>query len=369
MPDIIDCDVHPYVRGGLRTVYKYMPTAWRERFESQDAASVDRPSGRRGDTERPTYRYTNPSPGIIRGVYRADSVSPTGEPPGTDPHFVVDDLLNRSNLRAAVLIPIQSVNAWTDPGVANALSSAVNQYFVEEWLPVDSRYKLVVGVIPQDPIQSAQEIRRLGANKDVVGVYLPLVNVLMGNHYYDPIYEAAQAFELPIIIHPTGAEGTYIGAPVLAGGVPSTYLERHVGLSQIAQANLNSLVFEGTFERFPQLKVVIVEFGFTWVVPLMWRMDMDWRRVRVETPWVKKPPSEYVVEHVRFTTQPIEEPPTTEDLRDMLRMMHAQDTLLFSSDYPHWDSDNPVRILMGVSDEMKERIYSQNALETFGSRL
>jgi hypothetical protein len=37
-------------------------------------------------------------------------------------------------------------------------------------------------------------------------------------------------------------------------------------------------------------------------------MDKHWERMRKETPQVKRPPSEYVREHVWFTTQPIEEP-------------------------------------------------------------
>ena len=41
-----------------------------------------------------------------------------------------------------------------------------------------------------------------------------------------------------------------------------------------------------------------------------WRMDKHWERMRSETPHVTRPPSEYVREHVWFTTQPIEEPET-----------------------------------------------------------
>ncbi|HVB60010.1 MAG TPA: amidohydrolase family protein [Ktedonobacteraceae bacterium] len=368
MPRIIDCDVHPYVKGGLQTLYQYMPTAWKARFEGQSLAGGNS-RNRRSDTERPANRYENPSPGIVRGVFRPDATPPSGESPGTDPAFVIDDLLNRYQLDAAILIPIQSVNAWTDPLLANVFVSAMNDYFIEEWLPLDSRFKLAIGVFPQDPEKSANEIRRHANTKGSVGVYLPLLNILMGNHYYYPIYEAAQECGLPIIIHPTGAEGTYLGAPVLAGGLPGTYFERHVGLTQIAQANLNSLICEGVFERFPALKVVIEEFGFTWAVPLMWRMDMDWKRVRLEAPWVKKLPSQYVFEHVRFTTQPIEEPDNLNDLLAIMQMMHAQETLLFSSDYPHWDADNPTRILTSFNAELKDRIYYQNAVETFGARL
>lgn len=360
---IIDADVHPYLRNGIPSLYPYLSEAWRERLIGQETKEAAGP--RRGDTERPPYRYSNPASGIIRGVFRGDSAPPAGGPPGTDPNFVASQLLDQCGVEVAILIPIQSVNAWTDPLLAHALVAAMNDYFVQEWLPVDRRFRLAIGVLPQDPAKSAAEIRRHAGDPNVVGAFLPLLNVLMGNGYYNPIYEAAEEVGMPIIIHPTGAEGTYLGAPVLAGGIPSTYAERHIGLSQIAQANINSLVFEGTFERYPKLKVVVEEFGFTWIVPLAWRMDMDWRRTRVEVPWVKRAPSEYLWEHVRFTTQPLEEPEDEQHMLAMLEMMHADQTLLFSSDYPHWDNDNPTYILPGASEQLHQRVFRENALETF----
>ncbi len=106
------------------------------------------------------------------------------------------------------------------------------------------------------------------------------------------------------------------------------------------QSVLTSLVFEGVFERFPKLKVILVEGGFAWAPPLMWRLDREWQRHKGEVPHVKRPPSEYVREHFWFTTQPIEEPETNTHLLDTLRWI-GPDRLMFSTDYPHWDFDDP----------------------------
>jgi predicted TIM-barrel fold metal-dependent hydrolase len=46
-------------------------------------------------------------------------------------------------------------------------------------------------------------------------------------------------------------------------------------------------------------------------------------------------------------------------------MMSAERTLMFSTDYPHWDNEFPDRVLQGVSDELKRRILFENALEIF----
>jgi uncharacterized protein len=48
-----------------------------------------------------------------------------------------------------------------------------------------------------------------------------------------------------------------------------------------AQAGLlASLVIEGVFERFPLLKVVMVESGFAWVPAFAWRLDKTWKALR-----------------------------------------------------------------------------------------
>ena len=91
-------------------------------------------------------------------------------------------------------------------------------------------------------------------------------------------------------------------------------------MSSGMQSTLASLVFEGVFERFPKLKVVLIEGGFAWAPALGWRMDKHWERMRAEMPHVKRPPSEYVREHVWFTTQPIEEPDDPEHLADIMQM-------------------------------------------------
>ena len=49
-------------------------------------------------------------------------------------------------------------------------------------------------------------------------------------------------------------------------------------LSQAAEANLNSLIFNGTFEKFPRLKVLFVEYGFVWPIATM--LHRRWLRGR-----------------------------------------------------------------------------------------
>lgn len=351
-----DCDVHVSPTNGIRSLLPYMAQGWRAQFENFGQM--------KREAKRDPYRYPNPSGSILR----KDATPPGGGEPGSDPQFMRTDLLDRWKIQHALLVPIEWVNAWTDPRLAAAYLSALNDYYVQEWLPLDPRFKLVLVVSPHDPAAAAAEIRRHGETKRVVGIQVPLINVLFGNQHFYAIYEAAQEVDLPIINHPTGAEGTYIGAPVLAGGVPSTYAERNVSNTALGMANAASMILEGVFERFPRLKVVFIEWGFTWVPPLLWRMDKKWRELRMEIPWVKKPPSEYLFDHIRFTTQPVDGPARREHFLPLLAEMAAERTLLFSTDYPHWDNDDPFKVLTELPADLRRRVYSENALETFGHR-
>jgi predicted TIM-barrel fold metal-dependent hydrolase len=345
----IDCDVHPFVEK-IDRLFPYMTEGWKNRFALQ---GINIGSLRLPD------RYAHPAGGTLR----IDATPPSGGRPGSDPEFVCRHYLDPYDPVAVVLNPLQPAGlaAWSDVDAVNALVAAFNDYYINEWLPLDKRYKYALVVTPQDPQHAAAEIRRLGGSKGVVAVFLSLMNILMGNKHYHPIYEASIEMGLPVITHVSGTECSYHGVPVVAGGSPSSYIERYVDLIQVAQSNVSSLIFEGIFEKYPSLRVGFVEHGFSWLLALTWRMDKAWKELRVETPWVKKLPSDYIRRHIRLTTQPLDEPEREKDLIELIGKIHGEEILMFSSDYPHWDNDMPTRVLNGLSEETKQRILYKNA--------
>jgi predicted TIM-barrel fold metal-dependent hydrolase len=129
-----------------------------------------------------------------------------------------------------------------------------------------------------------------------------------------------------------------------------------------------SLVAEGVFEAFPTLKVVSVENGFGWIPSLTWRLDSAWSLLKDEIPHLKRLPSEYVREHVYLTTQPVEEPHRPEYFLQMLEHYGDMVThILFASDYPHWDSDNPDMALPPqVPKRVQDLIHYENAARLYG---
>ena len=119
------------------------------------------------------------------------------------------------------------------------------------------------------------------------------------------------------------------------------------------------------FERFPRLKVVIVEGGFAWLPALSWRLDKLYERMRSEVPHLKRRPSEYIREHIWVTTQPMEEPQDAGQLWDVIEWIGA-DRLLFASDYPHWDFDDPFRAFpAGLPRQRQEQILAGNARDVY----
>jgi uncharacterized protein len=348
---IIDCDIHPMMTNP-EDAFGYLDRGWQEYFGRQEFKI----SGRAPE------RYATPTTPL-----RADATPPSGGLPASDPAFVVTNLLDAWDIERGLLLPMQglAIAAWTDPPAALAWAGAANDYFYEHWLGLDDRFALAITVAPHDPAGSVAEIERWAGKPGIVAVQLPLLNILMGNRHYYPIYAAAVEAGLPIAVHQTGAEGCYLGSPTVAGGVPRTYAERHAMLTQIGQSNVASLIFEGVFERFPTLRMAFIEYGFSWLLPLLWRMDREWKNFRTATPWVKEPPDHYVRNHMRFATQPLDEPGKISDLWKLIEMLGGEEILIFSSDYPHYDNDDPGVIMKKLPEAARERIGRDNALEFF----
>src|SRR5690606_3884952 len=122
---------------------------------------------------------------------------------------------------------------------------------------------------------------------------------------------------------------------------------------------VSSLIFEGVFDRFPRLKIVLIELAWSWVVPLGWRMDRAYELMRNEVSHLTKRPSEYLRDHFWFTTQPMEEPEQPQWFDEVLEAFEVSglgDKLMYSSDYPHWDFDEPSALPTTLTDDQRRRI-------------
>ena len=83
-------------------------------------------------------------------------------------------------------------------------------------------------------------------------------------------------------------------------------------------------------------------------------------------PWVKKLPSEHMRERLRFSTQPAEDL-TGDQWMKLIDLMGSDEYLVFSTDYPHFDFDDPrVSIPRSLPDDLQEKIFWKNGASLYG---
>jgi predicted TIM-barrel fold metal-dependent hydrolase len=248
---------------------------------------------------------------------------------------------------------------------ANALARAFNDFSIERWLAADDRFRLALTVDARDPDWSAGEIARLGGHPQVVAVLLPAGSLMpYGQRFFRALHEACVEHDLVLAIH-YGTEGYGVNPPPTPAGFPTHRAETVLARTSVLQAQFTSFVFEGVFERLPDLKVAVLEGGFGWVAPYLWYLDQTWVEVRIQTPWVKRLPTEYVRRSVRFGARPFEGAMPNDALADVLEWMHAGETLLFTSDYPRWDWTKPANAFPTAGRSLRERVLAGNARDFF----
>jgi predicted TIM-barrel fold metal-dependent hydrolase len=214
-------------------------------------------------------------------------------------------------------------------------------------------------IIPyENPELACAEIRKRAGDRRFAHVlFLSRTSELLGKRRYWPIFEAAVEAGLPVGIHVFG----FSGRPVSNTGWPSFYIEEITEHSASLQASVASLIIEGVLERYPELKIVLIEAGFAWIPALGWRLDQNWKRMKDEVPHLRRAPSEYLREHFWVSTQPMEESENPDHVIEVMDWI-GWDEILFASDYPHWDFGDPFRALPPrLSEEQRNKIYAGNA--------
>jgi predicted TIM-barrel fold metal-dependent hydrolase len=290
--------------------------------------------------------------------------------PAADPRWVKERYLDGRGVDLAILTGNHlSLGVQPNADLASAVASGINDWTLDAWVRPFDCYKGSILVAQQDPRQAVDEIDRLGGHPGMVQVLMSSAGEApLGRRAYHPIYEACVRHGLPLALH-IGGEGAGTSSPSMPVGHPSTYFEWYGALPQSYMAHITSMVTEGVFERYPDLRVVLYEGGVFWLPHLMWRFDKNWKAQRSETPWVKRPPSSYVLGHFYSTTYPLEAAPDPRYLRETLEMVQADRTLLFSSNYPNWEFGDPFEMIRDVPSSLRRRVMVENALSVYGDRL
>jgi predicted TIM-barrel fold metal-dependent hydrolase len=343
MSRLIDVDVHE--RADLGELLRYLDPIW-HRYITDYGWAPER-----------LLPYSQPTAG---GLDRADSKPGGNRPGGSDLGLLRAQLLDEYAIDAAVLTGWLNVSAlqegWTE--FKTALMSAYNDWQVEQWLERDPRLYGSVHVNAWDADGAAREIDRMAAHPRIVQVMLYSGSEAFGAPRYHPIFAAAARHGLPVAIHHSENSSTALGRH-------RYFIEWHTLVSQVFMSQAVSLIFNGVFDLFSELKVILVEGGFSYVPHLIWRCDQQYRELRHEVPWVKRRPGDTIRAQLRFATQPVEEM-TAAELTTLIDQIGSDELICFSTDYPHWDFDSPLRALPpGIDAGLADKIFRGNALSLY----
>ena len=329
---MIDCDVH-CAPDSLETLLEHMDPYWRSYVEDATIALGDPGS----------------YPPHLRGRLPSSAAELTA-------------LLDRDGTDLAIVSCVALDEVHRHPDYATAVARGLNDWMREALLDREPRLRASAVVATTDIEAAAAEIDRVAADPRFVQVLLPaMVEAPLGRRQYWPIYAAAERHGLPVGIH----AGSSYRHPVTPVGWPSYYVEDYASQSYAFQGQLGSLIAEGVFNKFPGLKVVLLESGVSWLIPFLWRMTKFWRGTRSEVPWVTRPPIEIARDHVRLSIQPFDAPDDPAIVGRIIEHMQSDAMLLFASDYPHFQYEDDAVLPPGLSEDFTRRLAHDNPLETY----
>jgi uncharacterized protein len=339
----IDCDIHPAVPE-LKALLPYVGDYWREAVLH------------RGVHELNSIAYPQHAPISARPDWRGKGRA------GSDLDDMRAQALAQFKVKLAICNCLYGVSLLFSEDMAAAFARAVNDWIAREWLDREPRLRASIVVPVQNAEMAVEEIERCAIDHRFVQILLPVMGDMpLGKRIHWPIYAAAERLGLPVGIH---AGGSY-RHPVTPVGWPSYYAEDYAAQAQAFQSQLTSLICEGVFCKFPNLRVVFSESGFTWLPAHLWRLTKYWRGLRTEVPWIDRSPMEIVRRNVRFTLQPLDAPPSADDFERLLDHMDSDQLLLFSTDYPHWQFDGDAVLPQGLSTELVQKIMIDNPEQTY----
>ena len=363
---VIDADGHVY-EGNIDLAPR-MPEKWRSqapiRLQDNEGNSRILLEGRLWSSSQGLAPgVSGPMTDKARG-YRAGMVDPVARLKDMD----------EEGIDVAILFGTQialTVNGLMNKELAAVLCRAVNEWLVE-YCSVDPKRLLAVGLIPcQDPPAAVKELEYL-KKAGAITAMLP-TNVYglnnMGDHMFDPIYDCAQAIEMPLSVHPqTGHDGVLGVSGVMGAG--SERLRKYAYVHMTAfpfelMIAMMHMIGEGVFDRYPKLRVGFMEGGAGWLPFWAERFDEHIEKLAPQMPDLKRRPSDIIRgEQITLTCE------SEETGLDRVFAANGENTVMYASDYCHWDCHFPYSVQdvvdgKDLSFAQKEKLLNRTAIEFF----
>lgn len=268
-------------------------------------------------------------------------------------------------------------NAGRYPPTMNELTRAYNDYVVDRVIDAENGIYGTLLLPKWDVEFTVEELDRLGDHDGIVGAHQWFSRSKpFGAIEYDPIFEKLIEYDLPLTLHPSAA---YTSRFSQIGDTMRSYVEvSTTGMGHVLMANVMNMIMTGVFEKFPDLDVVLEEGGTMWIPYAAYRGDeiyqsypedvsLTERMQELDRKYLEKQPSECIFENMYVTTQPIALPKRSDMSEAALKLTHAEEMYLFSSDWPHGTVDAPNWLFQNskIDDDMRAQIAHENAKDVY----
>ncbi len=295
----------------------------------------------------PAYRADDASDVMLRKNWRA-----TGS-------FIAEDraeALDHLGFASQLIFPtvfntlLEDLEYGEDHELTYDTASAANRALVA-FCDVDPRM-LAVAYVPLSDFDGARRAAAEAIDAGAEALLIP--NRIPRDHAtshtgFDPVWAMAQEARLPVIMHvatpdlvmpPQHRNNGLPPEPDFHGGGENFRSVSYMAISAAPMQALSMMIFDGVLERFPRLKIGVIELGAVWVPSFMRQLEaafdaFDRHEQRLQKLSLR--PSDYLRRQVRVTPYPTE--PTGWIIENS-----DPDICMFSSDFPHVEGGrNPLR--------------------------
>ena len=280
--------------------------------------------------------------------------------------------MDREGIDVTVLYPSRGlyVNSYPDmdPDFSLAISQAYNNWLADFCQAGDPKRMYGAAMLPVHDIDAAiGEAQRAVTELGFKAVFLrpnpPRPGLYWHQACFDPLWEAVQGLGVPVGFH----EGVASHMPTVGAdrfGHAEFTLQHACSHSMEQMLALEAMTLGGVLERFPHLKVAFLEGNGSWLPFWLWRLDEHWDNPgRYENPSLKLKPSAYFYRQC-FVSVECGEWPACQAVESC-----GADFFVFSTDYPHYDTQYPnatSRFLeLPFSEESKQKILWDNCARLY----
>ena len=271
--------------------------------------------------------------------------------------------MDTEGIDVAVVYPSRGLFAQAvddmDPAFAAAIARAYNDW-LHDYCKPDAARLLGAGMIsPHDVRDAVEEARRAVEELGFRAIFVR-PNLVKGRNwhdaYFEPLWDELERLNVPLGFHE--GFGPYLSQVGDRFGADIQMVHTACHPMEMMLAVI-SMIGGGVLERHPNLRVAFLEGNCSWVPFLLWRLDEHYEVTfrRPESKLTMKP-SEY------FKRQCFVSVEADEDFVKQVIDYMGDDTIVFSTDWPHGDSKYPHAVesfmKLPISAESKRKILWDN---------